>query len=188
MKHDVEQHIKFKLLKRKLSLNLWQAKGLLESIWGVCATHTMQGNIGKLSNEEICVCIEWEGDPDKLFAILIECGWIDECAEYRLIIHDWAHHCPTYIKGNLSRHRKTFAQPVAKQSAKHGAKRGAKRGATPQPQAATKPNQTKYLLHLTMRLAIIGNRRKEENCKATASNGSKRFGKHSTIAKAEPRP
>ncbi|MDF7801797.1 hypothetical protein P4C99_20125 [Pontiellaceae bacterium B1224] len=139
MKHDVEQHVKFKMLQRKLGFKLWQTKGVLESLWGFCATNTMRGDIGRFSNEEICACIEWEDDPQKLFDALVDCSWLDPCAEHRLIVHDWEHHCPNFIKGNLKKHGKAFAQRVAKQPAKHGAKRGA----DPLSQAATKPNPTK---------------------------------------------
>lgn len=121
------------MLKRKLNLNLWQTKGVLESLWGFCAINTMQGDIGRFTNEEICTCIEWDDDSDGLFSALIECGWLDECAEHRLVVHDWEHHCPTYIRGNLARYGKAFAKQSTKQ--------GAKQGTDPQLQSTTYPIQ-----------------------------------------------
>jgi len=143
MKASVEQHIKFKRLKLRLRLPLWQAKGLLESVWNMCAVSSPDGAIGKHSNEDICASIEWDGDPDDLIAVLVDCGWLDECLESRLVVHGWSEHCPQYIKGNLAKHGRSFA--VAKQPAKQCAKQPAKQPANDSAEqcardAATKPS------------------------------------------------
>jgi uncharacterized phage protein (TIGR02220 family) len=142
MKATTEQHIKFKRLQMKLGgLPLWQAKGLLESIWNLCATSTPCGNIGKFSNEDICASIEWHDDPDHLINTLVECGWLDECIENRLVVHNWNLHCPTYIKGNLAKHNKVFS--IAKQPTKQPAKQPTNEGTKDGANSTVLPSQAK---------------------------------------------
>ncbi len=115
MKEGVESTLKFKKLKRRLGLPEWQVVGLLESTWKLCRTSAKAGDIGQYSNEDIAAAIEYAGDADEMIAALVESGWLDEDPEYRLIVHDWSDHVPTYLKGNFAKHGKTFADQSAKQ-------------------------------------------------------------------------
>ena len=125
MKEGVENKLKFKKLKRRLGFAEWQVVGILECIWKLTRTSAPAGDIGRHSNEDIAAAIEYEGDPDALITSLVECGWFDEDEEFRLIVHDWSDHVPTYLKGNFAKHNKTFANEVAKQRAKQPAKQRA---------------------------------------------------------------
>ena len=140
MKSGTESTVKFKKLKRSLGLPEWQVIGLLESLWQLTARSSPQGDIGRFSNEDIAASIEWAGDEDELIQSLVDCGWLQEDSEFRLVVHDWSDHAPTYIRGNLKRHNKEFANDVAKQRAKQS-----KEEATKQPakEGATKPSQAK---------------------------------------------
>jgi len=51
MKEGVENTLKFKKLKRRLSLPEWQVIGLLESVWKLGRTSAQAGDIGKHSNQ-----------------------------------------------------------------------------------------------------------------------------------------
>ena len=135
MKEGVENSVKFKKLKRRLRLPEWQVIGLLESIWKLCRTSAQAGDIGRFDNEDIAASIEYQDDADELITVLIECGWLDEDAEFRLIVHDWSDHVPSYMKGNFAKHGKLFADQVAKQR-ETAPVEVAKQG-------ATKPNLTK---------------------------------------------
>jgi len=139
MKANTVNTIKFKKLKMRLGLTQWQTVGLLESIWAITASSAPCGDIGKFSNEDICASIEWDGDYDAVIDALIATGWIDESDEFRLVIHDWSDHCPTYIKGNLAKHGRSFSS--AKKPAKQPAKQSTMDGATKPSQA--KPSQVK---------------------------------------------
>jgi hypothetical protein len=145
---------KFRMLKRRLGKPLYAVAGILELLWITTQVDAVDGSIGKLSNEEIAAALEWDGDADFLINTLIETGWIDTDSEFRLVIHDWSDHVPTFIKGAFERHHKPFADQLAKQRAKHGAKEVALHGAgeaagVPAGEVAlarpnlTKPNQTK---------------------------------------------
>jgi hypothetical protein len=125
MKQGVENTMKFKKLKRRLRLPYWQVVGLLESIWKLGLTSAQAGDVGRYSNEDIAAAIEYEGDADELVGVLVDCEWLDADPEFRLIIHDWSEHVPTYLKGNFSGRKKEFADVIAKQRAKQTAKRGA---------------------------------------------------------------
>lgn len=151
MKEGVENTLKFKKLKRRLGLAEWQVIGLLESIWKLARTSAQAGDIGRHSDEDIAAAIEYEDDAEILIQSLVECGWLDADDEFRLIVHDWSDHVPTYLKGNFAKHNKQFADEVAKQRAKQpetppsgAAKQGAKQGANSNVLPnQTKPNQTK---------------------------------------------
>ena len=109
MKAGTESSIKFKRLKRRLALPHWQVVGLLESLWSVTRQSAPRGDIGRFSDEDIAASIEWDGDESELISTLVESGFLDRCPTHRLVVHDWADHCPTYIKGNLKNKGVAFA-------------------------------------------------------------------------------
>ena len=122
MKSGTENKLKFKALKRRLGLPLWQVIGLLETLWRVTNDNAPAGDIGKLTNEEIAAAMEWAGEADELVCVLIEHRWLDEDSEFRLVVHDWSHHVSNFIKGNFVQHKKQFADQVAKERARESAK------------------------------------------------------------------
>lgn len=131
MKSGTTESIKFKKLKRRLGLPQFSVQGVLTAIWGITARDTPAGDIGRHSNEDIAAAIEWSGDADDLVEALVSTGWLDESEEYRLVVHDWHDHCPTYIKGNMAKHGKEFAsnsptKEIAKEPTKQPAKEGAR--------------------------------------------------------------
>lgn len=103
MKKTTPHLVKFKRLKQRLKLAQFQAIGLLESLWLMTTENAPQGDIGKLTNEEICIGLEWDGDPEKLISELVACRWLDECQNHRLVVHDWYEEGPSWLLGNLKR-------------------------------------------------------------------------------------
>jgi len=126
VKLGTTEHIKFKMLMRRLNLSQWQAVGVLESIWHLTARSCPAGDIGSFSNDEIAVAIGWDGDGNDLIDALVKHGWLDQSDEHRIIVHDWEEHCPTFIRGNMARHQKQFAKQVAVQVAKQNEQQVAK--------------------------------------------------------------
>jgi hypothetical protein len=111
MKHSAPQLIKFRTLKRRLgNLPEYQVVGILEMIWHIGMTDAHDGGIGKFTNEEIAARLEWAGDPDNLIGHLVATHWLDADPVYRLMIHDWADHCPQFVKGALARHGKKLGR------------------------------------------------------------------------------
>lgn len=141
MKRGATTKFKFLKFQRRLGLRLWQAVGLLETLWSVTYDNAPAGDIGRLSNEDIAVALDWEGDADALIQALIDTGWLDPDEEFRLIVHDWSEHCAQFLKGNFAKHGREFADVVAKQRAKQSTKQGAKHGAKSGAwEGATKPS------------------------------------------------
>lgn len=101
MKTGAVESLKFKKLKMKLKLAHWQAVGLLEALWLFTARNAPNGDIGKHSNEDIAIHIEWSGNPDELMAELVDARWVDASDEHRLVVHDWHDHMPNWLKGTL---------------------------------------------------------------------------------------
>lgn len=129
MKPSAITKLKFKQLQRRLRLCHWQTVGVLESIWRVTEANCPEGDIGRLTNEEIAAAIEWEGDADDLVAALIECRWLDADDHFRLVVHDWSVHCPNHVKGAMAKHKRHFADEVAKHRARQNTEQDARQAA-----------------------------------------------------------
>lgn len=108
MKHQVPDCMKFKKLQRRLGTNRVVTAGTLELLWISTQKNTPRGDIGKFSNEEIAIECDWDGDPDLLVSALVESGWLDECMDNRLVVHDWEDHAPGWIKRQLGRSKQSF--------------------------------------------------------------------------------
>ncbi len=87
----------------------WQGIGLLESIWQLTAAEAPAGDIGKLSDEDIAMAIDYTGDVSVLITALTWAKWIDASPEHRLIVHHWSDHCDDFIHMKLARAKKFFA-------------------------------------------------------------------------------
>jgi len=109
VKRDTIDKGKFKKLCLRLGIPAYAAVGLLELLWRNCAIETPRGDIGRQTNEDIALCLSWEGDHDKLVDALVECRWLDEHPEHRLIVHDWHDHCPDWVDTALFRAGDYFA-------------------------------------------------------------------------------
>lgn len=72
------------------------------------AEQAPQGDIGHMSNQDICEEIYYDGDPQKLIEALISSKLLDKSEEHRLIVHDWEKHCDQAIRRKLQRHGKSF--------------------------------------------------------------------------------
>lgn len=101
MKAGTHNHMKTKRLKRLLGIPLYQAVGILESLWLLCTDCCDEGNIGKFTDEEIADYLEWDGDASELVRALSDSGWTDSDKDRRLVIHDWIDHCPEYIRDRI---------------------------------------------------------------------------------------
>lgn len=110
MKREAIGHTKMKRLCRKLDIPLWQGVGLLESIWHLTAREAPRGDIGKLSNEDIAIAIDYRGDEGPMMEALIYCGWLDVSGEYRIVVHDWNEHADDSVHMKLARTNQFFVR------------------------------------------------------------------------------
>jgi len=121
MIHSATQTSKFRKFVRRLRALVDSevveletiAVGLLERLWHATMQEAKRGDIGRHDNETIADMMGWRAQNfDALIALMVESGWLDECAEHRLIVHDWAEHCPAFIKKNIGR-QGGFVEPVS---------------------------------------------------------------------------
>lgn len=112
MKHSTPELMKFKRLQRRLGVPRVVAVGTLELLWISTANNARRGDIGRFSNEEIAIEVDWEGDPDHLVQCLVDTGWLDRCDTHRLVVHDWKSHAPRYVHAWVKSQKTTFAEPV----------------------------------------------------------------------------
>lgn len=103
MKHTTIDSMKFKRLTKRLGLPRYAVAGLLEMLWQATVRNAPRGDIGKFDNEAIAIELDWDGDPDELIRHMIDTGWLDEHADHRLVVHDWADHAPAFVHRNISR-------------------------------------------------------------------------------------
>lgn len=153
MKANTPELTKFKRLMRRLGESRRGVIGLLEGLWLAVAKDCPLGDVGRFDNEEIAIMCDWEHDPEDLVRALVDCGWLDECPRHRLVVHDWADHCPQYVKGNVRRYGKRFASTLvgtesdagddAPKEAPRDAPIGGSPGDTPSKPSQAKPNQAK---------------------------------------------
>lgn len=113
MKRGTENLLKFQHLQRDLGLAEYEAVGLLQTLWNKTDINCPRGDIGRLSNEDIAVILDWRRDPDELIKSLVRRGWIDEHVEHRLIIHDWPDHCENTTHRKVARSKEFFADGTA---------------------------------------------------------------------------
>lgn len=109
MKRTALTHTKMKRLSRMLDIPQWGAVGIMESLWNLTAKETPTGQIGKLSNEDIAMQLDWRGNADELVQSLLASGWLDINEELRLLVHDWHDHADNSVHTALARRCERFA-------------------------------------------------------------------------------
>jgi hypothetical protein len=108
VKREAPSNSKMKRLCRLLDIPLYQAVGLLELLWHLTAREATRGDIGKLSNEDIALALDYRGDENMLIDALVRTHWLDENSEHRLVIHEWHEHADEAVKKRLTRSGRTF--------------------------------------------------------------------------------
>ena len=127
MKREAVGHTKMKRLCRRMDIPLWQGVGLLEALWHLTARECPRGDIGRLSDEDIALGIDYRGDETALVQALIGAGWIDTNPECRLLIHDWSEHADMAVHLGLAKRVLLFADgmpPVIPHNSFDGRTRG----------------------------------------------------------------
>jgi hypothetical protein len=108
VKREAIAHTKMKRLCRRMDLQLWHAVGLLETLWLLTGREAPRGDIGKLTNEDIALGLDYRGDETALIEALVSTGWLDRDQVERLVIHDWADHADDAVHMRLARARAHF--------------------------------------------------------------------------------
>lgn len=109
MKREAANHTKMKRLCRRLDLPRYVGMGIMEALWHLTATEAICGDIGKLSNEDIALGIDYRGDENALIEALTIAGWLDRDPTNRLMVHDWWDHCEDAVHMKMARSRRYFA-------------------------------------------------------------------------------
>jgi len=109
MKREALNHTKMKRLCRSLDIRPYEAVGIMESFWHLTAKEAPQGDIGKLSNQDIADAIGWEGSDEKFIESLVSARWVDQDPDVRLFVHDWPEHCEDSVHMRLARLGLLFA-------------------------------------------------------------------------------
>ena len=114
MKRGTIQHPKTIRLSELLGISHRDAVGLMEMLWHWTAEYASAGDIGRWTDRQIADAVQWSGDPAKLIDGLCDCGpktsagYLDRCANVRLVVHDWSEHCPEYVRKRAQRGTMAF--------------------------------------------------------------------------------
>lgn len=110
MKKGTPRHPKVKRLARRLLVDLPHAVGLLEMLWHYTAEFYPAGDVGRATDDDIHEAVNWNNKKRQSFVkALVAEGFLDENADCRLIVHDWANHAEDSVHLKLSRQFKYFA-------------------------------------------------------------------------------
>lgn len=109
MKKGGTRHPKTIALASLLGVPRLHAVGILEELWAWACDYAPQGDVGKWPDSVLATAVEWTGDPEQFVAALVQSGWADESKRYRIVLHDWPKHCPSWLQGLLSRKDLDFA-------------------------------------------------------------------------------
>lgn len=108
----VIDHPKFTHLKHLLGMKKYEALGLLESLWHFTGKYAPQGNVGKFSDTEIEIWLEWGGKAGAAIQALVDSRWLDRDGVHRLVVHDWQRHADDATRKALSRNKLEFVSPT----------------------------------------------------------------------------
>jgi hypothetical protein len=108
MKREAVSHTKMKRLCRALDVPLYEAVGLLELLWHTTSRQAPRGDIGRISDDDIALSMDYREDASILIAAITDSGWIDRNNEHRLIIHDWPDHAEDGVHMKLARAKQFF--------------------------------------------------------------------------------
>lgn len=118
MKFGTLRNPKFLRLARRLGCGKAAAAGHLEALWHFATEQAPAGDVGRWLDDDIAEGCFWEGEPAEFVGALIDAGWLDRCAQHRLVVHDWADHASEMLRKRNARAGITFvsSSPVGQPS------------------------------------------------------------------------
>lgn len=93
----LREHPKTKRLSRLLTIDRWQAVGLLHFLWWWALDYAPEGDLSGFSDEDIADAVDWTEDAERLVRALTQAGFLEET----LHIHDW----DTFAEKRIARRR-----------------------------------------------------------------------------------
>lgn len=112
MKYQAVSHPKMLALAEKFDGNRVLAVGIVESMIALALHLCQRGDVGKFTDKQIEEWVGWTGEPGAMVRALVECRWLDEDKDHRLVIHDWRDHAPAFVHSNADKAaRKRVPEP-----------------------------------------------------------------------------
>lgn len=101
-------HRRTRRLAAALCIPLPCALGLMEALWHVTAEHAPAGDVGRMSDEDLCDELYWDQDPGELVEAFVRAGVLERHPDHRLVVHGWSEHADNALRHKLNRARSTF--------------------------------------------------------------------------------
>lgn len=112
-------HRKNRRLANVLGIPWCYSLGILEALWHITADRAPQGDIGRLSDQDIADEMFFPGDSKALIDALVTAGWLDRDDTYRLLVHDWHVYAPQTVTRLLARKNLSFLTDLSMPSNVH---------------------------------------------------------------------
>lgn len=112
MKPGTLEDIRTKRLKVALGIPLWQAAGILSSLWYFLGEYAEDGVLTAQVQVDLPAHLEWSGGFDQLLSGLIGSGWLISDGE-GLRAAEWDERAPRHVKDRLRiRERRASKSPM----------------------------------------------------------------------------
>ena len=89
-------------------VELWQAMGLLESVWHATAKRAPRGDIGRITDQDLADECWFSGSASGLVEVLVQVGVLEHHETFRLVAHGWSEHADNAVRQTLARNRWVF--------------------------------------------------------------------------------
>jgi hypothetical protein len=101
---------KTKHLMKLLNLREREVEGLMLAIWRFTKYNAPRGDIGKYTDEELEIALEWD-QPGTLIPALLKARFFDHSNDprVRFTVHQWHEHCEAHVHTLVVRLCTTFA-------------------------------------------------------------------------------
>jgi hypothetical protein len=80
----------------------------MEALWHVTAEHAPAGDVGRLSDDDLCDELYWDQDPGELVEAFVRAGVLERHPDHRLVVHGWSEHADNALRHKLRRAGATF--------------------------------------------------------------------------------
>lgn len=94
---------KIRVFAARVGVPFPHALGMCGMLWNFVADHAPCGDIGRHDDSSIAIALEWPNDPAALVNALVAARLLDVHPKHRLVVHDWADHCPQYVRAKVAR-------------------------------------------------------------------------------------
>ena len=105
LEESAANHRKIRKLKRKLGVNLLEARGLVMGLWCTVVADAPDGDLDGWDSDDVALACGWDGSAGDLVGALLQTGLL-EVEEGRWIVHGWLERAESYRRAQAEKARR----------------------------------------------------------------------------------